>query len=265
VFAAAREKARQNTCVSNEKQILTGMIQYCQDNDEYYPSAVINMAFGAKTNDGWEEEIWPYMPTVSTAYSGGMFRVEGPGVFMCPDDNVLATYSAPQSARTTYAMPDDDIFGHYLYTGYTSSTWAGGMSGHCITSDGHCTGGQEAYQVSDVGAPDATLMLVEFANGYNVYMDPTPGYSVSSGPAYSIAASVGASNSYFQQQDVTSGPNVATSVIGSPLHSGGWNYGFVDGHVKWLRPEQTIGTKFKPQNQGNRLVLGGMWSVNPND
>ena len=27
-----------------------------------------------------------------------------------------------------------------------------------------------------------------------------------------------------------------------PLHSGGWNYAFADGHVKWLNPNNTIGT-----------------------
>jgi prepilin-type processing-associated H-X9-DG protein len=27
----------------------------------------------------------------------------------------------------------------------------------------------------------------------------------------------------------------------APFHNGGWDYLFVDGHVKYLRPEQTIG------------------------
>ena len=26
-----------------------------------------------------------------------------------------------------------------------------------------------------------------------------------------------------------------------PIHSNGWNYGFADGHVKWYRPEATVG------------------------
>ncbi len=37
VFAKAREKARQNSCLSNQKQIGIGMLQYAQDYDERYP------------------------------------------------------------------------------------------------------------------------------------------------------------------------------------------------------------------------------------
>lgn len=38
VFAAARQKARQASCVSNLKQIAMGMIQYADDHDGYGPS-----------------------------------------------------------------------------------------------------------------------------------------------------------------------------------------------------------------------------------
>ena len=37
VFAKAREKARQASCSSNEKQLGLGIIQYVQDNDEMFP------------------------------------------------------------------------------------------------------------------------------------------------------------------------------------------------------------------------------------
>jgi len=37
VFARAREKARQTSCLSNLKQLGTGMAMYVQDYDEYYP------------------------------------------------------------------------------------------------------------------------------------------------------------------------------------------------------------------------------------
>src|SRR4028118_429518 len=42
VFAQAREKARQTACLSNMKQIGTGMMMYVQDYDELYPAANIN-------------------------------------------------------------------------------------------------------------------------------------------------------------------------------------------------------------------------------
>jgi prepilin-type N-terminal cleavage/methylation domain-containing protein len=37
VFAQAREKARETTCISNCKQIGTGLLMYCQDYDEITP------------------------------------------------------------------------------------------------------------------------------------------------------------------------------------------------------------------------------------
>src|ERR1700710_1189692 len=38
VFAPAREKARQNSRLSNAKQMGTGAMMYCQDYDETYPT-----------------------------------------------------------------------------------------------------------------------------------------------------------------------------------------------------------------------------------
>jgi prepilin-type N-terminal cleavage/methylation domain-containing protein/prepilin-type processing-associated H-X9-DG protein len=39
VFAKAREKARQTTCMNNQRQIATSILMYAQDNDELFPSA----------------------------------------------------------------------------------------------------------------------------------------------------------------------------------------------------------------------------------
>ena len=39
VFAKAREKARQSTCVSNLKQMGLGLMQYVSDYDESFPIA----------------------------------------------------------------------------------------------------------------------------------------------------------------------------------------------------------------------------------
>ena len=37
VFARAREKARQSTCMSNQRQLAAGIIMYCQDHEETFP------------------------------------------------------------------------------------------------------------------------------------------------------------------------------------------------------------------------------------
>jgi prepilin-type N-terminal cleavage/methylation domain-containing protein len=48
VFAQAREKARQTSCLSNDKQVGLGFMMYIQDYDELYP-----LAFGFSQSNGW--------------------------------------------------------------------------------------------------------------------------------------------------------------------------------------------------------------------
>jgi prepilin-type N-terminal cleavage/methylation domain-containing protein/prepilin-type processing-associated H-X9-DG protein len=73
VFAKAREKARQITCASNEKQLGIGFMQYTQDYDETFPASG-----GAYYNScGWGVGIYPY--------------VKSTGVYKCPDDPTSAT------------------------------------------------------------------------------------------------------------------------------------------------------------------------------
>ena len=76
VFAKVREKARQISCLSNEKQIALGTLQYVEDYDE-------SMPYGAQSNwssspglgypQGWAGLIYPYLKST--------------GVLTCPDDS----------------------------------------------------------------------------------------------------------------------------------------------------------------------------------
>jgi prepilin-type N-terminal cleavage/methylation domain-containing protein/prepilin-type processing-associated H-X9-DG protein len=59
VFASAREKARQITCASNEKQMGLAMMQYVQDFDEHYPQNQY-FDFSGLPHD-WESVIYPYV------------------------------------------------------------------------------------------------------------------------------------------------------------------------------------------------------------
>ena len=54
VFAKAREKARQSSCLSNVKQISLGMLQYIQDYDEKFPY----YGYGSYAADPWI--FWPH-------------------------------------------------------------------------------------------------------------------------------------------------------------------------------------------------------------
>ena len=62
---------------------------------------------------------------------------------------------------------------------------------------------------------------------------------------------------YAATTDYSQARNDSTQVP-APIHLEGWNYLFVDGHVKWLRPEKTVGT-------GSVTDPKGFWTVTEND
>jgi prepilin-type N-terminal cleavage/methylation domain-containing protein/prepilin-type processing-associated H-X9-DG protein len=83
VFAQAREKARLAQCLSNQKQLGTGLMMYAQDYDETLPSWYFGTAVGQIQTDPrwtapgnwfwamWTDAVYPY--------------VKNYGVFQCPN------------------------------------------------------------------------------------------------------------------------------------------------------------------------------------
>ncbi len=65
VFAKAREKARQSSCLSNTKQLALAILQYVQDNDEVFMYACLN-------------------PPGTYWYTASMPYVKNTQVFTCP-------------------------------------------------------------------------------------------------------------------------------------------------------------------------------------
>ncbi len=80
VFAKAREKARQTTCLSNEKQLGLAELQYAQDFDETYP--ITNGDLRDANNQiiaNWAQAIYPY--------------VKSTGAYKCPDNPDATGYT----------------------------------------------------------------------------------------------------------------------------------------------------------------------------
>src|SRR5690349_8547163 len=67
VFAQAREKARQTSCLSNMKQLGLSVLMYVQDYDEVYPIGVLN-----DWNNSWPVAVQPYIKSID--------------LFRCPSD-----------------------------------------------------------------------------------------------------------------------------------------------------------------------------------
>ena len=74
VFARAREKARQTSCLSNLKQIGLAMVQYVQDYDEVYPDTYYSISprpasivwpnGDVRSNTMWYQLIYPYIKNI---------------------------------------------------------------------------------------------------------------------------------------------------------------------------------------------------------
>jgi len=89
VFAQAREKARAITCISNEKQMGLGIVQYVQDYDEHFGFAnIIYNGPSGLQESRWYNQIAPYIKNGNTIAAGsvnaGTYDGSG-GIWHCPD------------------------------------------------------------------------------------------------------------------------------------------------------------------------------------
>jgi prepilin-type N-terminal cleavage/methylation domain-containing protein/prepilin-type processing-associated H-X9-DG protein len=228
VFTQAREKARQATCVSNQKQLGVALLMYAQDYDEMLPMA---QNLGSPVNS-WDQQ--------ALAYLG--FRVVNNNpdtmILRCPNDDIVRTYSTCQPAPTaqirTYSMPALSNSDIYIGGAYTKP---------CPTC--YTTAYFEGRALAEVPMPADTLLLVEYASSQNVFANNT--------------------GSYISSPD---GQTVQRPCANQParvkeLHKEGWDYLFADGHVKWLKPAMTINGPGK--TGGTMTSPRGMWTRNPND
>ena len=91
VFARAREKARQSSCLSNVKQLMLAVQCYSQDYDERLTpwKTAVNGVY-------WDVLIYPY--------------VKNEQIFTCPSDNPPSnSYSSLPGRRSSYAMSHRNI------------------------------------------------------------------------------------------------------------------------------------------------------------
>ena len=83
VFAQAREKARQTSCLSNLKQVSLGVMMYTQDYDESFPmgSYILGTMTAAVT---WQDLTEPYIKAGAGATGANLVgRIEAP-FWVCP-------------------------------------------------------------------------------------------------------------------------------------------------------------------------------------
>jgi prepilin-type N-terminal cleavage/methylation domain-containing protein/prepilin-type processing-associated H-X9-DG protein len=173
VFARAREKARQSSCLSNVKQINLALLQYSQDYDERLPGLY-------------------YYPIITSAPAGNCFYHFHAVAPYCKNAQL---WKCP--SRVGALWPSDGV--HDL--GFDSN------SAICYDYNASLNWGG--------------LGIVESPSDVFTYWDANCGWCTST-----------VSPDYYDQ--FRAGGNYYG---GSPTHNGGQNYGFLDGHVKWLSLE----------------------------
>jgi len=232
VFAKVREKARQTSCTSNMKQIGLAFVQYAQDNDETFPVGGNTFGNGQGGGGGWAGRVYSY--------------VKSAGVYKCPDD--------PTGTDNSVNPPRVPV--SYAYNSAIANLPA----------------------LASLNAPASTVMLFEvqgpiadvtdpvrdmpYGVGYNGYY----GYKSSASGNGGDSGGPGWLDWYFGGTYAGGMPNkggygnppckeAPQWYTNEPVHTGGSNFAFADGHVKYtlgarVSPGAPAGSPTNPQSNG---------------
>jgi prepilin-type N-terminal cleavage/methylation domain-containing protein/prepilin-type processing-associated H-X9-DG protein len=127
VFAQAREKARQISCLSNTKQLATAALMYVQDYDELMPRAFGKRELNAADNGAWGYNYFHHAPLgwssafgpINRAMSAGSWAnvlipyIKNLDIYGCPSGSDLTLYDSSVYA----AQVSQPIAGTYTYNG----------------------------------------------------------------------------------------------------------------------------------------------------
>lgn len=107
VFAQAREKARQSTCTSNQKQVGIAVLQYVQDYDETFPASNFNSLPPATGNSGYQLLLDPY---VKAGVPAGSLPGKELSVWVCPNYSGVFPGTAGQSRPSSSYAANRTLF-----------------------------------------------------------------------------------------------------------------------------------------------------------
>jgi prepilin-type N-terminal cleavage/methylation domain-containing protein/prepilin-type processing-associated H-X9-DG protein len=251
VFAQAREKARQATCLSNLKQIGLGAVMYAQDYDEVWCG---NLTRG--TQIFWWQVLPPYIQRASgnVGFGGQAADAAATGVYTCPSasnpfESLVrnATGTDPDRYRLNY-IPVGLVVEYNFVTGSGSN---GGPAMAQITKPA-----QSAW-LTDNG----NWRLTTGSNGeFGFFYRDIVGNVQSGNMNRAISAVGGAANA-----NADCAASDAVSAVYCPTakaqrnggsrrvsyrHSGGANFSYMDGHAKWMKGEAVFANVITAARKG---------------
>jgi prepilin-type N-terminal cleavage/methylation domain-containing protein/prepilin-type processing-associated H-X9-DG protein len=165
VFAKAREKARQTSCLANVKQLCLAELMYAQDYDERFSGLFMQPSSGPYW---WTDMIQPYIKNTQ--------------IFQCPSNaNIWMSGWGQGSRLTGYAM---------------DCAICGGGGGQAMASLTH---------------PSTSVLMGETSGDGRIPCCNPAGVVWNSSSNYGCKSGI------------------------DERHNDGSNYGFADGHAKWLK------------------------------
>jgi len=174
VFAKVREKARATSCVSNQKQVGLGLLQYQQDNDEAFPIGIYTFQAAAGASGagaGWAGPISPY--------------IKSTGVFKCPDDSTSQTVVNNISLYPVSYAFNSNAAGQTVASQQAPASTVllyevqGAVAAIDKSDEAASLNGITVLPV--VGTAPPNMPLSPAGNGYDVYGNPGGNLYISSG------------------------------------------------------------------------------------
>ncbi len=220
VFAKAREKARQTSCLSQTKQLGLGFIQYYQDYDEKLPSGTQNTTAN------------PYPDHPGVGWGGQIYsEIKSVDIYKCPDDStaqVNATGGTAAQVPVSYGF-NSNAAGQTqaLYNNVAKSILAFEITGNQadVTTAGS-TASPSFGDTNSVAGDGQNSTATATANGEQGMLGG--GNNSTSTPLYATGILTGSGATAVG----TATGNFATL---TGRHTDGANYLLADGHSKWLR------------------------------
>lgn len=234
VFAQAREKARSITCNSNMRQIGLAILQYVQDYDEKMPNGIYrdtssHQSTGTKSlgGAGWAGQCLAY--------------IKSAGIFHCPDDStaqVASTFNnTVENYPVSYGLNSNIVgYGDAQFQSPASTVMAFEIQGDPAAIEYADEGfSEEGQPVVRFGSTPPTIALSATGNGVDAGDNGGGGYNFLNAGAADTTAKW-ATGLFYNTARNGEGTYFTADSTSVPVHQGGANYLFADGHVKFYHP-----------------------------
>jgi prepilin-type N-terminal cleavage/methylation domain-containing protein/prepilin-type processing-associated H-X9-DG protein len=242
VFAQARAKARQVSCLSGQKQVALSMLMYSQDYDEALVPVwtVPNNAWLAinTANPPAGHLFWPYLVQP---------YVKSLNLHKCADESLPPIWSGNLNWwRNVMIWPHQGY--NYQYLSKTQVAGANAWYSRSLSQ-------------AAIASPAATVMLVDSGSGmtsnggtFGVMIDPPDGYTSPNTLGWGGWGNDGALGPYGN---------------GKARHNVGFNVSFCDGHVKFMTPGAlAAGSNWIPTRSQTAVVINDknnyLWDTDDN-